>query len=101
METAGAARRLKAKATHHFERPLLERRAIRRKKNPRVPFRHFQCRQKKGLEILLNLERPAGMSPGEGGGIEDDDVELLASPGEPRKHRHHVVCHETMLGGRD
>src|SRR5438309_9246011 len=96
MKPPRASRRFQAKPSHNLESALLQGGAIRRKKNPRVALRHFQCRQKESLEILLHLKSSAAMSPGKSWRIQNNDVELLAFSGQSRQHRHDVVGDEPV-----
>ena len=97
MQSPGAPGRLQAKTRHYFQRLFVQRRAIRRKQNPPIPFRYFQGERQQRLEILLDLERLPAVRPREGRRIENDDVEFFAFAREPREEVHHVVRDETMI----
>jgi hypothetical protein len=97
MKSARSARCLEAIPAHHFKGALLQRRAVRREKNARIPFGDLKGGEEKPLEIILHLESFPAMRPREGRWIEDDHVELFALPRQTGQDRQNIVRQKTVV----
>jgi len=99
MKCGGVTRCLKAIARHHFQCMLPQPRAIGRKQDVAVSLCQFESVSQQLFEISFDLEFLSSGRTRKRWRIQNDSVKFLASAGQTRQHRSHIIRDEAMVDG--